>query len=266
MIAIQNTPTPYPEINDLLQELLAGVRAVLGGHFAGMYLEGSLASGDFDAASDIDFIVATDEEVSGEQFASLQVMHDRLATRDTVWAIQLEGSYISLPALRRYDPANATHPNIERGEGERLKVVHHDYAGVIHRSILREHGITLAGPAPQTLVDPVSPDDLREAVREIIPVWGGRLLADPTVVQQQCGYQSYIVLSLCRMFYTLQHGEVASKATAARWGRQALPSRWTPLIDRAWVTRNNSQGQPPEEDVRGTLEFLKYALEEGKKR
>jgi predicted nucleotidyltransferase len=264
MIAIQNPPTPYPEINDLLQELLAGVRDVLGGHFAGMYLEGSLASGDFDAASDIDFLVATDEEVSGEQFTALQAMYDRIAKRNTVWAIQLEGSYISLPALRRYDPANATHPNIERGEGERLKMIHHDHAGVIHRSILREHGITLAGPAAQTLVDPVSPNDLRRAVQAIIPVWGGRLLADPTVIQQQCGYQSYIVLSLCRMFYTLQHGEIVSKTTAARWARQALEPRWTPLIDRAWVSRSNSQGQPSEQDVRGTLEFLKYALEGGK--
>jgi len=251
---------PNPEINDLLQELLAGVQGVLGSHFASMYLEGSLASGDFDAASDIDFIVATDEEVSGELFAALQAMHDCIAKRNTIWAIQLEGSYISLPALRRYDPANATHPNIERGEDERLKMVHHDHAGVIHRSILREHGITLAGPAPQTLVDPVSPDDLRIAVQAIIPQWGARLLADPTVIQQQCGYQSYIVLSLCRMLYTLQHGTVVSKATAARWARQALEPRWTPLIDRAWIVRSNGQGQASEEDVNGTLDFLRFTL------
>jgi predicted nucleotidyltransferase len=250
---------PNPEIHDLLQELLAGVQGVLDSHFTGLYLEGSLASGDFDQDSDIDFIVATDEEVSGDQFTALQAMHDRIAKRNTIWAIQLEGSYISLPALRRYDPANATHPNIERGEGERLKMVHHDHAGVIHRSILREHGITLAGPAPQTLVDPVSPDDLRIAVQAILPQVGARLLADPTMLQHR-GYQSYIVLSLCRMLYTLQHGTVVSKTMAAGWAQQALEPRWVPLIDRAWTGRHNPDWKASEEDVNGTLEFLRFTL------
>ncbi len=36
------TPTLYPEINQLLAELFSGARAVLGDNFTGMYLDGSL--------------------------------------------------------------------------------------------------------------------------------------------------------------------------------------------------------------------------------
>ena len=40
--------TDYPEVNSVLQELLLGARALLGHRFIGMYLDGSLAIGDFD--------------------------------------------------------------------------------------------------------------------------------------------------------------------------------------------------------------------------
>ena len=147
-------PTPYTEVNALLQELLESVQTILGSHLVGLYLDGSLASGDFDQDSDIDFVVVTDDEISGDLFSALQAMHERIATIDSWYAIQLEGSYISQRALRRYDPAHALHPNIERGRGERLKMIRHDETWDIRRYVLRERGITLTGPAPQDLIDP----------------------------------------------------------------------------------------------------------------
>jgi len=108
-----------------------------------MYLEGSLASGDFDEDSDIDFVVVTSEDISGDLFLALQAMHERIATMDSAFAVQLEGSFISQQGLRCFDPAHALHPNIERGEGERLKMVFHDDWWIIHRYIMRERGITL---------------------------------------------------------------------------------------------------------------------------
>jgi hypothetical protein len=45
----------HPEVNSVLQKLLSGVRALLGDHFVGMYLDGSLAIGDFEPGkSDLD--------------------------------------------------------------------------------------------------------------------------------------------------------------------------------------------------------------------
>ena len=41
-------PTPYPDVNSVLQHFLAQIQAILGDAFTGMYLYGSLAQGDFD--------------------------------------------------------------------------------------------------------------------------------------------------------------------------------------------------------------------------
>ncbi len=253
-------PTAYPEINALLGHLWESVRSILGPHCVGMYLEGSLTSADFDEDSDIDFLVVTDEDVASDFFPALQAMHDRIAEIDSPWAIQLEGSYIPQHDLRRYDPAHALHLNIERGPGERLKMVDHDTGWIIHRAILRERGITLAGPPAHTLIDPVSPDDLRQAVLEIVRGWATSILDDPTHIRS-AGYQSYTVLTLCRILYTLQHGAVVSKRQAAQWAQQSSEQRWASLIARAWVGRHAPAGEASAEDTQGTLDFIRYTLE-----
>jgi hypothetical protein len=260
MLASVPQPTPYPDINALLHEVLSNVQTILGNHFIGMYLDGSLTSDAFDQASDIDFVVVTDEEIAGALFGALQVMHERIAAMDSPWAIQLEGSYISQRALRRYDPAHALHPNIERGRDEHLKMVHHDAAWVIHRYILRQRGMALTGPPARTLIDPISPTDLRQAMLSMLPAWAVPLLHDPAPMQAR-GYQSFIVLSLCRVLYTLHYGTVVSKPAAARWAQEALGERWGPLIQRALAGRHNPDSETSAEDASGTLEFLRYTLE-----
>jgi Domain of unknown function (DUF4111)/Nucleotidyltransferase domain len=255
-----DSPTSYPAVNMLLKELLQSVQAILGNHFIGMYLDGSLASGDFDQDSDIDFVVVADIEISGSLYSALQTMHDRIATIDSGLATQIEGSYISQHALRRYDPAQALHPNIERGRGERLKMVRHDDAWVIHRYILRQRGIILAGPAPQTLIDPVAPNDLRQAMLRILHGWAAQILDDPGQMKSR-GYQSYTVLTLCRVLYTLENGSVVSKSDAARWAGETLGERWVPLIEQTWEGRRNPGLEASAEDVKGTVDFIRYSLE-----
>ncbi len=256
--AVDN-PTPYPAANGLLKELLAGVQAILGDHFIGLYLDGSLASGDFDQDSDIDFVAVTDIEIAGSHFSALQAMHDRLATIDSEWAIQLEGTYISQGALRRYDPAEVLHPNIERGRGERLKLVRHDESWVIHRWVLRERGIILAGPAPQTLIDPVAPAELRQGALIQLQRRAAHLLDDSGPVDR--GFQSYTVLTLCRILYTLENASVVSKLAAARWAVETFGEQWRPLIEQTWAGRHNPFMAAPAEDLKRTKDLMRYALE-----
>ncbi len=106
-------PTPYPDVNAVLHVLLSGVQTILGNHFIGMYVYGSLASGDFNRQrSDIDFLVVTADELPDEMLPALEAMHARITASGLKWATKLEGSYIPQHALRRYDPAHARHPSI----------------------------------------------------------------------------------------------------------------------------------------------------------
>ena len=254
--------TPFPEINAILQELLKDVQGILGSHFVGMYLEGSLANGDFDQDSDIDFIVVVDDEVSEDFFSALYAMHERFNLMDTQWSTNLEGSYISQYALRHHDPKHANHPNMERGFGERLKMVYHDETWVIHRYILRERGITITGTAPKILVDPISPNELRQAMLPTLHGWATQILNNPNEIIHR-GYQSLTVLSLCRILYTLQFGDIVSKAKAATWAKETLDEKWNKLIDEAWIGRHNPQLLASTDDINQTLDLIRYALERG---
>ena len=82
-------PTPYPYVNEVLQALLANVGAILGERFYGLYLYGSLASGDFNPRrSDIDFLVVTEGLLPEEMIAALDEMHAQMAASGgvkTIW-------------------------------------------------------------------------------------------------------------------------------------------------------------------------------------
>jgi len=262
-------PTSYPEVNVVLQELLTSVQSILGNHFIGMYLYGSLATGDFDRESDVDYVVVTDDALHDDLVSALQDMHTRIATLDSWCATQLEGSYVPQGALRQYDPVHELHLHIDRGKGEQLKKMQLDNAllsrawwggWVLLRESLREKGITLAGPAPQTFIEPVSPDELRQAALAVLQGWTAQILNDPVEIDSR-GYQSYTVLTLCRILYTLQHGSVASKPVAARWAQETLDQRWVPLIERAWIGRQNPGVKAQADEVHETLDLIRYTLE-----
>ncbi len=275
-------PTPYAEINALLHEVLIGAEHILGEHCVGMYLEGSLVSDDFDQDSDIDFVVVSDDGLSEDQFAALQLVHDRIATIDSWYADQIEGYYLSQHALCRYDLTHALHANIERGPGERLKWDHLDSAWLVHLSILRDRGVTLAGPSPRSLSDPITPRQLQQAMVESVQRWSAPKLDNPEQLRVR-GSQAYVVLTLCRVLYTLYTGGVVTKRVAARWAVSTLDARWVPLIERAWDGRHDpaaeqaaSGGWVPlsgrrwkglhseevsAEEVDETLAFLRYTIE-----
>jgi hypothetical protein len=71
---------------------------------------------------------------------------------------------------------------------------------------LREHGITLAGPAPQSLIETVATEELKQEVRNTMREWGEEILAAPDKMNNRW-YQPFAVLSYCRMLHTLDTGE-----------------------------------------------------------
>jgi hypothetical protein len=233
---------------------MASVQDILGDRFLGMYLNGSLALGDFTHhRSDIDFVAVTHDGLSPEMVAALRTMHGRIATDFPRWGPELEGIYIPKHALRRYDPAGANYPHIERG-GD-LIVEDLDTAWVIQYHILREHGITLIGPPPHTLIDPITPDELRQAQTDLVRDWWAPMVNDPFRLRHS-GYQAYAVLTMCRILYTLHHGTIVSKPTAARWAEQADAGPWAARIERALAWREVGG----ETEVEETVGLIRYVV------
>lgn len=252
-------PTPYAAVNAVLRALLAGVQAILGDHLLGMYLYGSLALGDFNPdGSDIDFLAVMEDEVSAAALAALQALHERVFVLDPPFSEELEGSYVSRAALRRFDPATARHPHIDRGEAT-VHVTQHEVDSIFQRYVLREHGVTLVGPPPSTWVDPITADDLRQATVELVRIWWAPMAHDPWRLYQP-GYQVYAVLTMCRMLYTLSHGDVVSKPAAAQWALETQDARWAPLIERALAWRRDD-GVDRTADVPETRAFIRLVAQ-----
>lgn len=254
------SPTLYPNVNKLLSLLYATVKSILENQLTGMYLYGSLANGDFDEHSDIDILIVTETIISDAVFRALCTMHESISTLDSPWALQLEVSYIPKDALHRFDPSHNRHPHLDRGPGEKLHIMKHDADWIIQRYILRKHGITITGPDPQTLIAPISPSDLRRAVSDILHNWFQHFLDDPDRLKSR-GYQSYTVLTLCRMIYTFEHGEIISKPAAAEWAKQNLGREWSGLIDSAWSGRKTPGLDARPEEINGTVGLIRYTSE-----
>ena len=250
-------PTQYKNVNTLLHLLLTKVRAVLREKLVGMYLYGSLSLGDFDPeASDVDFLVVTTEEFPPELLEHLRDMHANIASSGLPYADRLEGSYIPLTPLRRYDPHDARHPTI--GVDWEFHVGQHGSNWVIERYIVREHGVIVWGPSPTTLIDPISPLELRKAVCEQLKDFWYPQLAGPEWLRPR-DYQSFAVLTMCRALYTLSQGTVASKPAAAAWAQHDLDSQWGPIIEQALAWRHHHE----RDDLTETLGFLRYAVMHG---
>jgi hypothetical protein len=265
MITRSSWPTPHADVNAIVAELLAAVCAILGDRFVGLYLHGSLALDDFTPGrSDIDFLVVTEDVLGDEPVAGLHAMHGRLAAGPSPWGVELEGSYIPHAALRRYDPAQAVHPHIERGR--QLVVEQHASDGVILRYVVRERGPAVAGPPPATLIDPISAADLRAALAELLREWWMPMLDDPHRLRQR-GYQAYAVLTMCRVLHTFTTGEIVPKPVAAHWAQVQYGERWAVLIDRAHHWRHDAhaidRSPVPDAEVDATRELIRFTCERG---
>ena len=253
------SPTPYADVNAILGELLTAVQPILGSQFIGLYLFGSLATGDFNPnRSDIDFVVVTAAELADDTVAALAAMHTQIRTNGSHWESRLEGDYIPLAALRRYDPALARYPHL--GDDGHFAVEQHGSETLIQYHTLREKGVVVAGPPIRPLIDPITPDELRQATWDILHDWWQPMLANPVQLDYS-GYQVYAVLTMCRMLYTLQFGEIASKPVAAQWTMDEVNGRFSNLIKQA----NTWQNGMPFDKLDETIDFIRYTLTQSAK-
>jgi hypothetical protein len=250
-------PTPFSDLNALLDDFVASTRAILGDDFVGAYLQGSFAVGDADEHSDVDFIVVTEGELSDERRAALQAMHRRLYARSTPWAQHLEGSYFPRDVVRRVDPQRRPLVYLDNGATE-FELDNHCNTAVVRWS-LREHGVVLAGPPALALVDRVTPGELQQEVRTALTEWDEWARATKWSRRKQ----GLIVLSYCRMLQTLAEGRVTSKHAAGEWALEALGPEWRLLIRKALDDRPDQWGQvrQPADPalVERTLQFMDYA-------
>jgi hypothetical protein len=223
-------PTPYPHVNELLESLLAHLQKILSKKLVGLYLYGSLVTGDFDHdISDVDLLAATSSDIDEREFDALKTMQDNTVSNHQEWNDRLEIAYLSLHALKTFKTGTSKIAVISPGEPFHIKDAGKEY--LINWYVVREKGLTLFGPLPGTIIEPVSKEEFIQAVKEHVRAW--REWINDAHSRPS---QAYAILTLCRALYTCRHGEQVSKLRAAVWAEQALPE-WSSTIKNALVWR-----------------------------
>jgi len=273
---MQERLTPYSELDVVLKDHGQRIRDVLGDNFVGLYLNGSLAIGDFDLTSDVDFIVVIKDDLSEKQVKDIQEAHLQTYGQDNRWVRRMEYSFFPEQVLRqktapfKYSDYDALEDRklwyFDNGR-KTIKRSEHDNSLVV-RWTVREKGKAVFGPDPKTLIDPINPDDLRIEIKSILVGWGEDLIEDPAPFKNRF-YQAYLVLNYCRMLKDLHEGRVTSKLEGVNWAKVNLDPKWRPLIDFCWEERQDTEisvKQPANEEVfERTMEFVKYVVAEGKR-
>ena len=253
--------TPYPDLNLILHELIISAKQVLRHNFTAAWLQGSLAVGDFDEYSDVDFVIVIRQDLADGELHDLQAMHRRIYDTEIEWAKHLEGSYFPRNDIRSHERSGESLWYLDRGSRE-LERSGHDNTVVV-RWILREKGVTLAGPQPSALIDPVPIEALRREILETMIEWGQQILENPEQINNHF-YQTFAVLSYCRMLHDFKAGAIGSKRSGAEWAKANLDPSWSGLIDRAWDGRPNpalSVHRPADQDdLRSTLRFIEQVI------
>lgn len=249
-----------PDVATSLDALLPGVRDALGQQLLGAYLRGSLALGDFiPATSDIDLLVVTARTIDAAQFAALAAQHARHAALPLPFANRLEIAYIDRAAIRRFERGQR-HPTL--GQGEALAWTEHHDNWIVERWTVREHGVTLLGPDPRTLIDPISAAELRAAVRARLGDWASwAAQPDDPDWRLPRSHKAYVVETMCRALATLAGSPILSKPRAVAWALANLPEPWRSTVERSQTWRLDTTVDPA--IVPEVMGFVQWATSEG---
>ncbi|MDD3006681.1 MAG: aminoglycoside adenylyltransferase domain-containing protein [Bacteroidales bacterium] len=249
--------TPYQDINDVLYFLSQGISDIFTADPVGIYLTGSLSYGDFDEGrSDIDLAVVLTHPATKEQIASVKILHSDTEQKFEKWSKRIECSYIPHNMLQNILPPQAPRPYV--GGGIFYDEIPYGNEWIINNYFLYNSGIALIGPGFKTLIKPVNIADVQEAcIRDLHKEWEPIITAPTRLADSHL--QSYVVLNLCRILYTLKRSDAVSKKVAATWVKKEYP-RWKDLIEEADSWHYGVEMERQNE----VIEFIKFVITEVK--
>jgi len=249
--------TPYPDIDRLLDDLLHRIRQILDTRLVGLYLYGSLVTGDFcPGVSDVDLLAATRADIDQTEFDRLRELHLAFVGNHPEWDNRVEVAYLSVAGLRTFKTQESVMAVISPGEPFHFKAAGKEW--LINWWQVRERGVALYGPDPKTLIEPISRQEFLDTVQEHTQHWR-EWVRDS---RSRKG-QAYARLTLCRALYAVVNGEQVSKRRAALWAQECLPQQ-VKLIEQAleWRKAEDDEGIEHEATFPETECFVHFMIDQ----
>ncbi len=216
-----------------MRRTVGAFHRVLGGNLAGLFLHGSLATGDFaPRRSDLDLLALVRRPLSSRTRRTM--IEAMLAVSGRPFPIEM-----SIVARRDLDPWRHPAPfqlhwsedwrdhfrrQLADGSWRRW---HRDRPRdgdlAAHLAMARARGIALVGPRPAAALPFIPARDLQDSLLSD-GRWASRLLA------KEPGMHRYAVSNACRRLALARHGFLLSKSEGLAWAGRELDSRWRPVL------------------------------------
>jgi predicted nucleotidyltransferase len=226
----------------------------------GIYLFGSLTYGGFDKGrSDIDVVVITKTMLEGKKLDAIKNLHERLKTINQEWSKRLEVSYTPVEMLKEETPPKKPRPYYNE--------IFYDEATygnewLINNRLLYDYGIALYGPEFKTLIGgPIDIEEIRRAcINDFYKEWKPKIDDDEWLSNGH--YQSYIVLNICRILYTMINMELANKQKSCEWVKRNY-TEWKKLIEEAeeW---DYGKVMDRQDEVKDFIKFSERIIDENR--
>lgn len=230
-------------VTDIVESYLALTDTEAPGLIEGLYLEGSVALGDFrPGASDIDFVAVTATPPDAADNAALQRVHTRL--RQQSRRPFFDGTYLTWNDLTAGPASAIGRPTVLQGLMQTKSIAGQQTPVIWHT--LAEHGVALRGPSIYDLnvwTDPAALAAWQN--RNLDDYWANglsraaRLTSKPGLGLLTDFGTVWTVTGIARLHYTLATGRITSKDGAGRHALAAFPNRWHLIINEALRLRRN---------------------------
>lgn len=227
----KNPITPYDDINAIVLYISQGLQAILNQNLIGFYLLGSLTYGDFNPdSSDIDLVAIINRSLAHDQLNLIRKLHKQVEEEYPTWSHRLECSYTPIDFFKSTLPPSEPRPYY--GEGVFYDEAPYGNEWIINNYLLYHNGILLLGRYFKELIAPIDIVDVQTAcIKDLFQEWEPKV-TDLTWLNNS-HYQSYFVLNLCRILYTIFCNKAGTKKEAARWVKSEFGSQWINLIETA---------------------------------
>lgn len=255
---MKNEFTKNNEINHILNDLLVEIKLILEKNLIGMYLFGSLIYGNFkENSSDIDLVCILQRHLIKNEVESIKIIHEKISKKYMKWKERVECSYTPIHMLLEIAPPSEPRPYY--GGGIFYESADYGYEWIINNYLLSTNSLPLFGPRFDSLIKPIKIIDVQKAcLNDLFKEWEPKL-SEPIWLENS-HYQSYIILNLCRILYTIFCAKTGSKMVSSKWVKNKYP-QWKSLITSAQEWEYGKSMLFKEQSIN----FIKFTIEEVKK-
>ena len=252
--------TSEKDVEKILIYLSNNVRKIFDNNLIGLYLFGSLTYGDFNPnSSDIDLVAILDKPINPLQLDRIKQMHIEAKMLHEKWGSRLECSYTPIDLFKNTLPPKEPRPYY--GNGFFYEEAPYGNEWIINNYLLYQHGVSLIGSDFRDMIEPIDIIEVQKAcVRDLFQEWEPKITDYEWL--ENSHYQSYLVMNLCRILYTVMCGFAGTKKTAAAWIKNEFKSAWIKNLIEVAESWDYGKEMFLKEK---TIDFIKFTIDEIKK-